>query len=106
MATKKLQPNSKVKGENVIPAIISAPRVTEKATMHMEKNVYVFNVSPRATKSELMKAIKSIYKITPEKINVVTIPAKKVFVRGKKGTKSGGKKALIFLKKGEKIEIS
>jgi ribosomal protein L23 len=39
------------------------------------------------------------------KIRTVTIPAKRVFVRGKVGHKSGYKKAYIYLKKGEKVEI-
>jgi len=28
-----------------------------------------------------------------------------LFIRGKKGTKGGGKKALVYLKKGDKIEL-
>jgi len=43
--------------------------------------------------------------VKPEKVRVAAIPAKKVFVRGKKGVKSGGKKAYVYLKKGDKIEL-
>jgi ribosomal protein L23 len=35
---------------------------------------------------------------------MVNIPKKNVFVRGKWGTKGGGKKAYVYLKKGDKIE--
>ncbi len=106
MAKTKTQSKSEQKSTmNASALLLKAPRITEKATMHAEGNVYVFNVSPRATKPELMKAISSLYKVTPKKINMITIPAKKVFVRGKKGTKAGGKKALIYLKKGDKIEL-
>jgi len=86
--------------------LIKNPRITEKATMHAEGNVYTFDVSPFATKPEIGKAIQALYKVTQKKINVITIRAKKVFVRGKKGKKSGGKKAMVYLKKGEKIEIA
>ena len=50
------------------------------------------------------KAFIEKYKFHPLRINTVTIPAKKVFVRGKVGKKSGYKKAYIYLKKGETIE--
>ena len=67
------------------------PHVTEKATMSAERSVYVFEVDPQATKSDIHKAFVEKYKITPVRINTVTIPAK-------------NKKAYIYLKKGEKLE--
>lgn len=85
---------------------IKNPRVTEKASMYFEKNVYTFDVSEDANKSEIKKAIFTLYKVKPVKVNIVTIPKKQVFVRGKKGVKNGGKKALVYLKEGDKIEIA
>ena len=84
--------------------VLISPRVTEKATFLAEENVYVFNVSPRSNKKDITKAVLTFYKVTPKKIRVVRIPRKKVLVRGKKGVKSGGKKAYVYLKKGDKIE--
>jgi len=82
------------------------PRITEKATMSgMNNNVYVFDVNPRATKREILLSVQELYKVTPVKIATVTIPAKNVVVRGKKGVTAGGKKAYVYIKKGEKIEI-
>ncbi len=88
-----------------IASVIRHPRVTEKAAFAAEKNIYVFSVSLAATKHTIAAAIKEMYKVTPVKVNVVTIPSKTVFIRGKKGMKSKGKKAYVFLKKGDKIEI-
>ena len=85
-------------------AVLIGPRVTEKAAMGAEKNVYAFNVAVKASKGEIVKAIKSYYKVSPTKIRIVRVPGKKVMVRGKVGVKAGGKKAYVFLKKGEKIE--
>lgn len=85
--------------------VLVRPRITEKATMTSEKSVYVFNIDPKTTKKLVEKAFVEKYKVTPIKINTVTIPAKKVFVRGKAGKKAGYKKAYIYLKKGETIEI-
>lgn len=85
--------------------IIIRPHITEKATVSGEKSVYVFEVDPRGTKSLIKQAFIGKYKVNPVKISTVTIPAKRVFVRGKVGSKSGYKKAYVYLKKGEKIEI-
>lgn len=84
--------------------ILKQPHVTEKATMSSENSVYVFEVDPKTTKSVIAKAFIEKYKITPVKITTVTIQAKNVFVRGKKGLKSGYKKAYVYLAKGQKLE--
>ena len=84
--------------------ILIRPHVTEKATMSAESSVYVFQVDPKSTKSTVEKAFIEKYKINPIKVSTVTIPAKNVIVRGKRGKKSGYKKAYIYLKKGTKIE--
>lgn len=85
---------------------IIRPRVTEKATLVTEQNsVYVFEVEQDAGKKDIAAAISGLYKVTPVKINIVRTPRKQVFVRGKKGFKAGFKKAYVYLKKGEKIEI-
>lgn len=85
--------------------VIVRPHITEKATVSSEKSVYVFVVDPKSTKSLIKKSFESKYKISPIKITTVTIPSKSVFVRGKVGSKSGYKKAYVYLKKGEKIEV-
>ncbi|MEZ4114234.1 MAG: 50S ribosomal protein L23 [Candidatus Paceibacterota bacterium] len=51
-------------------AVIRNPRITEKAAYASDKNVYTFDIAPRASKLEIVKAIKSIYKVTPIKVNV------------------------------------
>jgi large subunit ribosomal protein L23 len=85
--------------------VLSHPRITEKATRTSESSVYVFNIDPKTTKTLVAQAFIQKYKTTPVKIRTVTIPAKRVFVRGKVGHKSGYKKAYIYLKNGEKVEI-
>ena len=85
--------------------IIKNPRVTEKASTLQESNVYTFDVSPSANKNEIKKAIFAFYKVKPARINILTIPKKQISARGKEGIKGGGKKALVYLKKGDKIEF-
>ena len=87
--------------------ILLRPRITEKATFASEKGVYVFEVSGRATKRTIRKAIEQFYKVTPLKVNIVKIPAKVRISKWRKarGVKPGGKKAYVHLKEGDRIEI-
>jgi large subunit ribosomal protein L23 len=86
--------------------IIKKPRITEKSGIQAEAlGVYTFEVTDNANKKNIAKAVKELYKVTPVKINITNLPAKKVFSRGKVGRKSGVKKAVVYLKKGDKIEF-
>lgn len=105
MAEKKTK-KEKVKVVAKDNSVILGPRITEKSAMGAEKGVYTFNVLPTANKSEIIKAIKTLYKVVPEKISITVRPEKKVFRRGVMGTKQGGKKAVVYLKKGDKITFA
>ena len=86
---------------------LSRPRVTEKATFLAsgKSPVYTFEVADVATKAEIIKVFKTKYKLTPVKVNIVNLHRKSVIKRGHKGFKTGVKKAMVFLKAGEKIEL-
>jgi large subunit ribosomal protein L23 len=85
-------------------ALIKRPRITEKSGIKSEsENIYTFEVASNATKTGIAKAIREIYKVNPVKVNITILHAKKVFARGKSGRKNGVKKAVVFLKKGDKI---
>lgn len=85
--------------------IIKNPRITEKASMAGEQNVYTFDITSGASKTEIKKAIFALYKIHPLRVNVLAVPKKNVSFKGRPSTKGGGKKALVYLKKGDKIEF-
>ena len=100
--------NLNIKPDNVL----LRPRVTEKAALAADKsNVYVFEVAYGANKKAISASVKSAYGVTPIRVRVLNLPAKKVFVRGlpaqagKQGVKGGIKKAYVSLKKGDKIEL-
>ena len=85
------------------------PHITEKSSFLSsgeEGKVYVFKIDKNVNKSEVAKAVKAEYKVTPERVNIVRLPGKNIFVRGKVGRRAGLKKALVFLKKGDKIEFA
>mgnify|MGYP003393565396 FL=1 len=86
--------------------VLLRPRITEKAALGADKsNVYIFEVTEDSTKGSISASVRDAYGVTPEKVRVARIPAKSVFIRGKRGVKSGGKKAYVYLKKGDKIEL-
>ena len=97
MAKEKVELNKKV---------IIGPRITEKAVIGADKSgVYAFNVTESANKTTIAKAIKEAYKVTPVKVRVLGMPKERLFRKGKSGLIGGGKKAYVYLKKGDKIEI-
>ncbi len=85
--------------------VIKNPRITEKASFAQEQNVYTFDILEGANKTEIKKAIFALYNVKPIRVNVLPVPKKNVFSRGKAGVKGGGRKALVYLKKGDKIEF-
>lgn len=103
--TKKITTFTKVTYD--VARVLRRPRITEKATLQAEKGVYVFEIAPDATKRNVAEAIKVFYKVTPVKVNITKIPSKNIFSRARRqrGKKAGGRKAYVYLKKGDKIEI-
>lgn len=87
--------------------VLSAPRITEKASMHSTRNVVTFDVATRTNKHEIKKAVHAIYKVTPRMIHIVSLhPKMKRNARtGRTGMTSAGKKAYVYLKEGDTITI-
>ena len=87
--------------------VIKKARVTEKASAQaadVNHPVHTFIVEASANKALVKQAIKEKYGVTPVKINLIKSHAKKIVYRGHYGYRSGFKKALAFVKKGDKIE--
>lgn len=87
------------------PFIIKKPWITEKATELSKIGQYVFLVKKNATKPEVKKAIKEIYKVDSIAVNIVNRPAKAKRVGQHYGTQPGYKKAIVTIQKGQKIDI-
>ncbi len=108
MTDLKKQQNTTSKQANMRASeVLLRPRLTEKSVNMMEQNVYVFDVSLRANKVMIKKAIKDVYNVDPVKIAISNIKPKKKRnpKTGKIGTRSGGKKAYVYLKEGDSITI-
>ena len=85
---------------------IVAPTITEKATSLSEFNKIVFKVHKGANKNSIKKSIEKIFKVNVIKINTINQKGKTKFVKNKKTVKSGYKKAIVTLKKGQSIDLA
>ncbi len=85
--------------------ILKRPLITEKSTSLLEDNKYTFLVEPGANKVEIKHAVESIFKVKVEKVNTMNIKGKYKRVRNILGKTPDTKKAIVTLKKGDKIEI-
>ena len=85
---------------------IISPNVTEKATSLSQFNKIVFKVNKHASKNSIKKSVEKIFKVNVIKINTINLKGKTKIVRNKKTFKSGYKKAIVTLKKGQNIDLS
>lgn len=85
--------------------LILKPIVTEKATLLMEQNKYVFDVVPKATKPEIKAAIESLFEVKVVKVNTIRPPRRKRRVGKFVGYKSQYKRAIVTLDEGDSITL-
>jgi large subunit ribosomal protein L23 len=111
---KKSKPSAKiVKAKKVskdkIPNhyfdLVKKPHISEKTFNLSNENQYVFVVSDKANKSEIKKAIGSLYGVSVISVNVISVPSKPKRFKGRPGIKSGYKKAMVKLAKGNAIDL-
>lgn len=90
-----------------LEAVIIRPVITEKSVGQSDKRVYAFFVEKNANKHSVAAAVKAVYKVTPVKVNIVNKAPKKVMsrARGRMVSQSGYKKAYVYLKDGDSINI-
>ena len=79
---------------------------TEKGTTLEPDRKYLFQVSSRATKIDIKKAVEEIYNVKVQNVNTAIVSGKKKRVRHQLGYTSDWKKAIVTLKEGSKIEVT
>ena len=94
-------------GAGDLAHVLRHARITEKASQALEQSVYVFDVAESASKRDVMATVRKLYGVSPRKVAIATVPSKvKRSARtGKVGRKAGGKKAYVYLKKGDAINL-
>jgi len=85
--------------------VIIKPVLSEKSTELNAVGKYVFKVPMSANKHLVKKAVRAIFNVTPEQVNIIRVRGKRKRVRHSYGNTPAWKKAIITLKQGEKIEI-
>ena len=87
--------------------IIKKTILSEKAYRLMERGLYTFLVDERATKKQIAKAVKNQFSVDIKKVNVLSRATKtKRIAKTRKETEvGGGKKAIVYLKPGQKIAV-
>lgn len=86
--------------------VIKKPLVTEKVTWGMnEQNKYMFQVDPRASKTDVKRAVEELYKVRVEKVNTQVRKGK--FKRYRYGLtqESTTKVASVKLREGDRIDL-
>ena len=77
--------------------LVLRPIVTEKATLLLEQNKYVFEVILKASKPEIKAAIESLFEVKVTSVNTLRPPRKKRRVGRFVGYKPQYKRAIVTL---------
>ena len=86
--------------------IIFEPVVSEKSYALIEEaNTYVFLVDPRANKTEIKEAVKTIFGVKVESVNTANRPGKVKGTYLTKGKRRDTKRAYVKLATGDTIDI-
>jgi len=85
--------------------VLGPAHVTEKATILTESDQYIFRVLPGSNKKEIKQVVEELYGVDVVSVRVITVKGRKRRLGKIKGWTKGYKKAIVRIKKGQKIEI-
>lgn len=86
-------------------SVIIRPIVTERSeTLKTENGQYTFQVMRSANKTEVKKAVQQLFSVKVKHVRVMNYDGKPKRMGVYSGKRSNWKKAIVTLKKGEKIE--
>ena len=85
--------------------VLLTPLVTEKSTHQAHNSVYTFKVAPGTNKIEITKAIKALYNVDVDNVNILNVRGKIKQAGAKLGKRKDYKKAFVTLAKGQKISV-
>lgn len=87
--------------------IIKEPLITEKLAREEEKlGKYAFKVHPQANKKQIKSAVEKVFNVHVSSVNTSNQSGKWRRVRYQAGKTANWKKAIVTLKKGDKIDIT
>ena len=86
--------------------VIRRPVITEKAMKSSEHNQVVFLVDVNATKTDVKKAVESVFNVKVVSVNTLRQQGKQKMFRGVKGVRNETKKAIVTLAEGQSIDVT
>ena len=86
-------------------SVLLAPVVSEKSYSLTEVGKYTFEVHPDAHKTQVRQAVEEIFGVTVVDVRMIKTPAKPKRRGMIRGTRPGGKKAIVKLADGQSIPI-
>lgn len=84
--------------------ILVKPVISEKGFAAQEADKYIFHVAPSSNKALIKQEVERLFKVNVVSVNIVSIPGKIKRVGKKFGKRNDIKKAIVTVKKGQKIE--
>lgn len=85
--------------------VVRRPLVTEKATLLLENNKYVFEVHPKANKPDIKAAIEMLFDVKVTAVNTQTPPRKRRRMGRFMGYRPQYKRAIVTLAEGNSITL-
>ena len=85
--------------------IIRRALQTEKSSLMMAENKYVFEVDRRAGKSEIKKAVETLFKVEVAEVRTMTVRGKIKRMGRFSGKRPDWKKAIVTLVEGNSIDL-
>ena len=87
--------------------VLIAPILSEKSVILKDtENRYTFRVNPKSNKTEIKKAIETLFKVKVTAVRTANLPGKLHRVGRHEGYRSDWKKAVVTVKAGQKIDMT
>lgn len=94
-----------VGGSMLSATMLRTPHVSEKAARLADRGTYVFDVPIAAEKLALKRAIETLYHVKVESVRTIRQDGKMIRRGRTMGKRRSWKKAMVTLKKGQRIDI-
>ncbi|HZN31337.1 MAG: 50S ribosomal protein L23 [Burkholderiales bacterium] len=86
--------------------VIISPVITEKATLASEQNQVMFKVASTATKPQIKEAVEKLFDVKVKSVNTHVRKGKVKAFKGRIGTQSPVKRAIVTLEEGHRIDVT
>ncbi len=86
--------------------VLKRPIITEKSTVLQEQNKYVFEIMPRANKTQVREAVERAFEVSVTNVNIVMNAGENRRLRNGRWLRtSATKKAIVSVAPGQTIQL-